>query len=314
MTIETQLLKLLAVAALVGIGASAAWGATVTLQQGVGGYAGCKTQTIWGKGIKHVTSPARLFLRGANNRFAVKFDLPASLSGKKVARARLMLFLPAASKPNMFTEIFCREITAAGAAPVLDAATKYANGRPAGAVDSVELYAPPHKNWLPYPWLELGVPAGGRWIEFNVTSLVDKWLADPNANHGVMLIPTSCPDTRFKSTWEIDIPSAAFTGDAAKRPKLVVETAPVKQDMLVGVTHSMRRICDRSTMFTYRGQYGGSYKMSMAANEFEAMQVVVYPMLADLKDVKLSFTDLKASGGKTIPAKDIEYFLVDWYK
>ena len=312
----TQALALKAVLVLFtfALGAGVARAATVTLQQGADGYSGCSTKTLWGPQAK---KPAReadiLYLRGAHNCFAVKFELPGKLAGRKLARARLGLFLPSAQKPNMFTEIFCHEITAGGEKPAIDEKTDYDNGRRAGAVDSVELFAPGGRGWNHQPWLPLGIPEGGKWIEFNVTPLVERWMKDSTSNHGVMLIPTDCPDKRFPSTWEIDIPSAG-ADKAAHRPKLVLEFAPLEEPYLVGMTNGMVQVLDRSTRFAYRGGYGAEYKMSMAANELEGFQVVVYPMLDDLKQVRFNWTDLEAEGGAKIPAGDIEYFTEEWYK
>lgn len=78
--------------------AGVAPGETITLQQGARGYAGCTTK------------PAQLRLRGAKNKFEIRFELPKDIPAEKLARARLCLFLPEARKANMFTEIFCHEI------------------------------------------------------------------------------------------------------------------------------------------------------------------------------------------------------------
>ena len=311
---EALVFKALLAAGVLALAAGAASAASVTLQQGADGYAGCTTRTVWGKGARKVDGDTRLYLRGSKNRFVVKFGLPTKLADRKLARARLVLFLPSAKTPNVFTELFCHEITAAGDRPTIDGKTDYDNGRRAGAVDSVELFAPPGQYWKNYPWLPLGVPKGGKQIEFNVTPLVEKWLKQPAANHGVTIVPTDCPDKRFPSTWEIDIPSATYAGKAEHRPRLILEFAPLAEQYKVGMTHSMRRILDRSTRFAYRGEYGTQYKMSMAANEFEGFQVVVYPMLEDLKNVRFTWTDLAGPDGKSVPAADVEYFVEDYYR
>jgi len=80
------------------------------------------------------------------------------------------------------------------------------------------------------------------------------------------------------------------------------------------MTDSLRRICDRSTRYGYRGGYRDKYTLAMAANEFEGFQVVVYPMLADLKNVRFTWTDLTNEKNEKIPAADIEYFVEDSYK
>ena len=287
---------------------------TVTLQQGADEYAGCAAETLWGADVAEVDDYSLLYLRGAHNCFRVRFEIPADLADKTLARAQLRLFLPEARTPNTFTEIFCHEITTPGEQISVDEQTDYDNGRRPGAVDSVELFAPPGPGWKHFPYLPLGVPEGGKWIEFNITQLVEKWINDPTANHGVLLVPTDCPDRRFPSTWEIDIPSASFDDNATHRPKLLMEFAPVEQDYLVGMTHSLTRICDRSTRYGYSDGYGTEYRLSMAQNEFEGFQVVIYPMLEDLKNVRFAWTDLTSEGGDTIPAADLEYFVEDWYQ
>ena len=109
----------------------AAGAETVALQQGVGGYAGCTTRTI---GPGDPKAGRGIFpLRGSRNRLHVRFELPQGLSKRKLARARLGVFLPSARKPNVFTEIFCHEVTAAGEAPAVDEQTDYDNGRRPGA-------------------------------------------------------------------------------------------------------------------------------------------------------------------------------------
>ncbi len=288
----------------------AAAGETVVLQQGLGGYKRCTTNVYLARGQKSV--PGAFPLRGSKNRLRVHFDLPPDLAKKTLARARLGVFLPAAKTPNFFTEIFCHGVVAKE--EVYDEATDYDNGRRAGAVDSVELFAPPHEGWGNFPWLPLGVPAGGRWIEFNVTPLAEKWLKDPAANRGVMLVPADCPDKTSPSTWQIDVPAADFEGKAEHRPKLTLEFAPLEKAYLVGMTHGMVQVLDRSTRFAYRGGYGTEYRMSMAANELEGFQVVVYPMLGDLRKVRFKWTALKGADGGKIPAADVECFGEEWYK
>ncbi|MBM3239885.1 DUF4091 domain-containing protein [Candidatus Poribacteria bacterium] len=309
---------------------------TVILQQGANGYTGCITETLWGNVVAEVDDQRYLYLRGARNHCWIRFEIPDNLACKPLARAQLCLFLPEARNPNIFTEIFCHEVTAGGRLFIINKQTDYDNGRRAGAVDSVELFAPPGPNWKHFPYLPLSVPEGGRWIEFNITPLVEKWLKDPTTNHGVMLIPTDCPDERFPSTWEIDIPSASFDGPPLwspvhgghleHRPKLILEFAPLQQEYLVGITNSLRRICDRSTRYRYRGDYRSEYKMSMAKNEFEGFQVVIYPLRGvarrndeakqseELKNVYFTWTNLTNDAGDKIPSSDIEYFIEDWYQ
>jgi hypothetical protein len=287
---------------------------TVALQQGVNNYGGCTTRTMVDTRPAPDAETNFLPLRGSRNSFHIRFDLPNR--NEPVARARLMVFLPAARSPNRFTEIFCHEAISGGRQISWDEITDYDNGRPRGAVDSVELFAPAHEGWPHFPFLPLGVPAGGRWIEFNVTPLVEKWMARGTSNHGVLLIPADPPDRRSPSTWEIDIPSAGHA-EAPLRPKLVLEYAggpTVPDRVLVAMTGGLQRISDRSTRYGFRGDYRTSFRMSMAANEFEGFQVVLYPMRSDLKAVQLSFSDLVDGKGSRIPASDLQYFLQDSYQ
>jgi len=288
---------------------------TVVLQQGADGYSGCKTRTVTpgaGKVVKD-EKPGQFSLRGSANHLFCRFDIPRAHANKRLARARLMIFLPAARKPNAYTEIFCHEVVSGGRDTTIDEVTDYANGRRIGAVDSVELFSPvAGPGWAVHPYLPPAVPEGGKWIAFNVTALAEKWLRG-GLNWGVLLAPTDRADHQYPSTWEIDVPAAAHA-DAKHRPKLVLEFAPLETPCLIGVTDSLRRICDRSTRYGFRGGYGTEYALSMAANEFEGFQAVLYPMLADLKDVRFTWTDLTAEGGKKIPAADVECFRVDTYK
>ncbi|MFC1718503.1 hypothetical protein ACFL6S_32910 [Candidatus Poribacteria bacterium] len=286
---ETISLMGLIIAIMMFSGLKSASANTIILQEGTDGYTDCTTRTIWGTEVAEEAEDASsLYLRGAHNRLSARFELPDDLAGEILARARLCLFLPAARNPNTFTEIFCHEITNPDEPLTVDEQTEYNKGRRSGAVDSVELFAPPGPGWKHFPYLPLGVPEGGMWIEFDITPLVKKWLTDSTTNHGVLLIPTNCPDERFPSTWEIDIPAASFGEDTPLRPKLLLEFTPLEQDYLVGTTHSLTRICDRSTRYGYRGGYGTEYRMSMAQNEFEGFQIAIYPMLEDLKNVRFS--------------------------
>ena len=307
--------KAILLAAVLGACVSAAGAATVVLQQGLDGYSGCATSTHWGKATKDLPSPNFLYLRGADNRLFVRFELPKTLAPTRsvpLARARLCLFLPKAGKPNFYTEIFCH--AANGTVSPFDELTDYDNGRRPGAVDSVELFALPHEGWRRFPWLPLGVPAGGTWVEFNVTPLVEKGLSADERAVSVWLIPTDPADGgRSKSTWEIDIPSHRHR-KAELRPRLVLEFAPLERDVLVGPTHSLRRICDRSTRYAWRGGTAASHEMAMAANEWEAFQVVVCPMLEDLQNAHFTWGGLKSDDGKLLPAADIECFIEDWYR
>jgi len=300
-------------------------GETVTLQQGLNGYAGCETRTLWGKTAKRPpqASDACLYMRGTSNRLLVKFRLPERLRGQRLARARLEVFLPEVKNLRMINETLCREVkqawgrdadwTNAGAGRpwvrpggTVDVETDYGRGRPKGAVDSYSLWEYDGR-WFPHKYRFLGFAKGGKWVDFNVTPLARKWLKSPQDNHGVALEPIDQADKRFPNRLEADIPAATHP-DAAHRPRLILEFAPLDEPYLVGMTHGLRKYCDKSTRFRFFGPFEDSYEMEMARNEFEPFQVLVYSMLGKLKKVTFEWTDLvDRTTGATIPRRDIEY-------
>ena len=321
-------------ALLVVAAALAARAETVTLQQGADGYAGCTTATLWGPGKGGAKPPeaaaqAALALRGSANHVLVRFDLPENLRAKSLARARLEVFVPEAKGLRMIFEVLCREVVedwAAGAdwtsaAPgrpwrqpggTVDAATDYGVGRPPGAVDSYSLWEYDGQ-YFPHRYAFLGVPQGGKWIDFNVTPLVRKWLREPAANHGVALVPMDQADRRFPCRGEIDAPSAS-SPDAAHRPRLVLDFEPLPKPYLVGMTHGLRKFSDRDTRYRFFAPFQERYEMAMARNEYEPFQVLVYPMAGELKGVTFAWTDLEGEGGAKIPKEDIAYNLQEVFR
>jgi hypothetical protein len=281
------------------------------LQQGAGGYDGCATKTFWGPKApkpKELPADTSLYLRGTSNRVLLRFQLSAGMQdkGQRLARARLEVFIPKAEKLRMICEILCREVASDwSTGATTDTTTDYHVGRPAGAVDSYSLWEFDGQ-YFPHKYRFLGVPEGGKWIDFNITPLVRKWLTDPTANHGVALEPIDQADKRFPNQVVIDIPSAT-SADAAHRPRLVLEFGPGVKPYLVGMTHTLEKYCDRDTRYRFFGPFDESYEMAMAANEFEGFQVLVYPMIEPLKGVSFEWTDLldKDTGAK-IPKEDIE--------
>ncbi|HUU11621.1 MAG TPA: glycoside hydrolase domain-containing protein [Phycisphaerae bacterium] len=291
---------------------------TVTLQQGVGGYDGCVTATLWGPTSKATgaekADQAVLAMRGSQNRLLVRFNLPEPLGAKKLARARLLVFVPKAENLRMICEILCREVLegwSPGAA--MDTTTDYHRGRPAGAADSYSLWEYDGQ-YFPHRYRFLGVPEGGKWIDFNVTPLVRKWLARPDTNHGVALEPIGQADRRFPNRTVIDVP-AAGSPDAEHRPRLVLDFEPCDPPYEVGATHTLRKFCDRDTRYRFPGPFEGRYEMAMARNEFEPFQVLVYPMAGDLKGVRLEWTDLvDAATGAKIPQADVAYAVPEVFR
>lgn len=315
---------------------------TVVLQQGTDGYDGCTTVTLWAPKTKRPKDAdgAALYIRSTHdaavrdrktalrihaesgNRVLVRFELPRSLQADRFARARLMVFVPEVRNVRMINEILCREVTQAWSATAdwehaapkvqwtvpggtMDVATDYDNGRPKGAVDSWSFWEF-NGRWFPHKYRFLQCPTGGRWIEFNATPLVRKWLTDPKSNHGVALHPITQRDRRFRNRMEIDIPSASSRAKA-RRPRLVLDLKPLRPPYLVGMTHALRKYCDRSTRYRFAGPFEPRYEMAMARNEYEPFQVLVCPVAGPLKGVRLTWTPLAGPGGAQIPAEDLAY-------
>ena len=305
---------------------------TVTLQQGTGGYSGCTSSTLWGPKTTRLAKDAAhsLHIRGARNLVLLKFDLPEALARKKLARARLQVFVPKVDRLRMICEIRCREVrqkwtpaatftearpgelwTAPGGPR--DTTTDYGRGRKPGVLDSYAFWEYDGK-YFPHKYRFLTPPEGGTWIDFDVTPIVRKWLGDPDANLGLLLQPVNVPDSRFKNTAEIDIPAETFP-DAAKRPRLVLDFEPLEKPYLVGMTHTLRKYCDHDTRFRFPGPFAEHHEMAMARNEFEGFQVLVYPMGGTLEGVSFEWTDLvDPKTGATIPKADIECFRQDVFR
>jgi hypothetical protein len=305
---------------------TAALADTVTLQQGRDGYKGCASATLWKpktrKPKKQVTDEV-LYLRGANNHLLLRFDMPAELRRKTLARARLEVFVPSARRVRMINETACRQVlepwsakaTWQNARPgdawkqaggTAEDKTDYRRGRPAGVLDSYSVWEYSGQ-WFPHKFEFLKVPKGGKWIDFNITPAVRKWLKNPDANHGVVLHGIHQRDRRFPNRMEVDIPSPS-NPRAERRPRLILEFEPVEKPYLVGMTHTLRKYCDQSTRHRFWGPFDESYDMAMARNEYEGFQVLVYPLTKKLKGVRFECSDLVDPKTKArIPAEDIRY-------
>lgn len=290
-------------------------GKTVVLQQGADGYDGCVTETI-SRAPKAQAAPAGvLAFRGARNYLRLRFALPAGLRSKRLARARLEVFVPEVRKLRMICEIACREILRPWPNGQVDMATDYHAGRPPGVVDSYSLWEFNGK-YFPHKYALLGVPKGGKWIDLNVTPLVRKWLAEPASNRGLILTALHLADRRFNreiDAIEIDIPGAA-SKHTPHRPRLVLDFEPVPAPYLVAMTHTLSKYSDRSTRYRFRGPFQDKYELAMARNEFEGFQVLVYPMSGPLKGVTFQWTDLTGPGGAKIPKRDIQYYVQDVFR
>jgi len=282
---------------------------TVTLQQGRGGYDGCTAETLARAGGGRAAPGGSLAFRGSSHYVRLRFELPAALREKRLARARLEVFVPSVRTLRMICEIACREVLRPWPGGLVDQVTDYDNGRTPGVVDSCSLWEYAGQ-YFPHRYRFLGVPVGGKWIDFNVTPLVRKWLADPSGNHGLVLTGLQLGDRRFKNTAEIDLPGPAGK-DAARRPKLVLDFEPLDKPYLVGMTHTLRKYGDRDTRYRFPGPFVERYELALARNEVEGFQVLVCPLRGELKGVSFDWTDLAGPGGATIPAGDIECFVQD---
>ena len=291
--------------------------------------------TLWSPKLRRPASlpPHTLHLRGdrgddALNRVLLRFDLPDRLRGKTLAKATLEVFVPAVNNLRMICEILCREVTqpwtpdatwsrATGTKPwttpggSLDLTTDHQRGRPAGAVDSFAFWEYAGK-YFPHRYRFLGCPPDGRWIDFNVTPLVRKWLADPAANRGLALHLVHLADRRFPNRAAIDVPGPAHP-DAAHRPRLVLTLAPVDPPYRVGATHTLRKFCDFSTRYRYPGPFGNAPSLAMARNETEGFQLVVHPLHGPLRGLTFACTDLRhATDPKArIPKSDVAWHCQD---
>lgn len=303
----------LAAGAILALCGACASGETMVLQNGRAGYSGCTAAAV---GAAEVIDAGRaLALRGSDSHVLLRFDLPRELASDALARARLEVFVQSVSDLRMICEIECRgvvrpwqEIAAAQGdmGAWAEVGTDYGRGRRAGVADSYELWEYDGE-WFPHKYGFLSVPPGGKWIDFDITPLVRQWLQDPAANRGVALTPVDLPDRRFPNTARIEVAGPA-SAEADRRPRLALDIAPLEKPYLVGMTHTLRKFCDRSTRYRFFGPFEEHYELAMARNEFEGFQVVVYPMAGGLDGVTFDWTDLvDPQTGATIPRDDICY-------
>jgi len=329
---RTSWQRLLSVAAFVCLAAASLQAETVVLQEGNQAYSGCRAATLWGAKAQKPgqLDAGTLYLRGTGNNVLLRFEIPEALRQKKLAQARLEVFVPSARKLRMVAETTCREVLepwgadadssdASAGKPwkepggTFDRTTDCGRGRGPGVLDSYELWEF-NGQYFPHKYKFLGVPEGGKWIVFNVTLAARKWFADPAANNGIALLAFGQADTRFPNTAEVDIPSPQ-NADKDKRPRLLLDLAPLDKPYLAGMTHTLERICDQSTRFRFAGPFEESYTLHMARNEYEGFQVVVYPLLEPLQEVCFDTSELvDAKSGAKIPKEDITYHCEEMFQ
>jgi hypothetical protein len=64
----------------------------------------------------------------------------------------------------------------------------------------------------------------------------------------------------------------------------------------------------------YGGSLGAPIRLALAGNEYGSFQLVVIPFWKDLKDVDVSFSELRGPDGQVITAKNIRWFRVGYVK
>ena len=78
--------------------------------------------------------------------------------------------------------------------------------------------------------------------------------------------------------------------------------APGELEYGVGVEDNMTKLRQEDT---FLGQVTDQIEQSLARNEYEGTQVVVVPLTKELKDVRVTATDLVSPEGKRIPAQQV---------
>ncbi len=302
----------------------------IVLQQGLDSYEGCKTAVIWGSKAKmpKEKNAEILPLRGVESRILVKFDLQ-KMKGKKLARARLMLFAPSATVRTV-CEICVSELMSPwdesadyensksgkkwiSSGADFNKTSDYKNGRPIGCLDSESIWEYDGK-YFSHRYAKMLVPKEGRWLSFNVSEAAKKWIADPASNNGVAVYAINLSDTRFPHNAVIDFPSPS-SKDKIRRPKLVLDFEPV-EPFLAGMTHTLSRFTDLDSLYKFHGPYTEEYELFMAKNEYAGFQVMIYPMISALKNVRFESSELVNSADKKlkISAADIQYNCVEIFK
>lgn len=81
------------------------------------------------------------------------------------------------------------------------------------------------------------------------------------------------------------------------------------QAYLIGTETSLRRVSGRNALHAFRGRIGTTVQLDAAGNEYESFQVVLMPLVGDLRGVTVRCGDLKAAEGKaSIPASNIAFY------
>ncbi len=285
----------------------------MVLQQGVGGYKGCDARTLWDGGAKKPAevSDKFLYVRGTGSRLHLKFDMSGASKHGRLARARLLLFVPSATVRTICEIRASESLDSSGSA--FDQGSDFKNGRPPGVMDSNSIWEYDGK-YFSHKYSHMLVPEGGKWLEFNISPAAEKWLADPSKNHGVIVHAVNLPDKRFPHNASMDIPSH-LNPQQDKRPKLVLDFEPCP-DFFAGMTHTLSRFTDMDDRFKFQGPFNESHEIFMAKNEYAGFQVMIYPMKSGLKNLRFEISDLKhSSDGKSIiPASDIGYNCIEIFK
>jgi len=304
----------------------------LVLQQGVSppGYAGCADTTLvkgGGKAARLTGAEPALALAGTANRLLLRFELPATLKGKRIDSAELQLFLPHIKGfKTTHVEFTCSRVleewtdradwTGNGKGGIwtvpggtCETETDFHNGRPKGAMDSETFFAPPATYWVPPTWLPAYLPEGGRWVTFDVTPAVEGWLKGSAPNRGLCVSGIRVPDKRFKNTATSAVPSADYAKDKSLRPKLVLRLAGTGSGCRLAMLSPLRRYSALSPRFRYRGGEVNEYTLKLARHEYEAFQVWVKPEREDLKRFRFEWADLlDPASGRRIGKENLRCF------
>ena len=83
-------------------------------------------------------------------------------------------------------------------------------------------------------------------------------------------------------------------------------------DFALGVADSMTNVVREPGLFD--GEFAPAARLELAKNEFEAVQVVIVPIDADVSGATWAVTDLRGPGAATIPAQDVAVHVVGYMK
>jgi len=185
-------------------------------QQGVEGYRGCTDTYVdrWNPQLNYVAKEKLIVRQGGVRSVLLRFDLSGLPISSRVKRAQLQLYVQAASGPHPL--------------PV----AIFEVSRPWKPKEVTFQRADKEKAWLKEGLAKLGADIAAqpiaqgvlsgeqRWVAFDITKLVQKWVTFPEKNYGLVI----------KAGGEIAVQyeflSSEWKLNPALRPKLYVEWEP----------------------------------------------------------------------------------------